>query len=103
MNTEAIILIATDAYGIGINNLDINLVVQWDHPINFDSIIQCIGYIEWKRGQTIFILFIAKWSQVKDVTEIELCFVKYSNVANANFLLSISNKPQVGPKQSRLS
>lgn len=38
-NPECIIFVATDAYGMGINNPDIKLVIQWDLPMSFDSII----------------------------------------------------------------
>lgn len=36
INTDWIILVVTDAYGIGINNPDIKLVIQWDLPMSFD-------------------------------------------------------------------
>lgn len=38
-NLTYIIFVATDAYGMGINNLDIKLVIQWDFPITFDAMI----------------------------------------------------------------
>lgn len=38
-NTECTILVATNAYGMGIDNPDIRLVVQWDLPMSFDSMI----------------------------------------------------------------
>lgn len=39
-NIECTILVATDAYGMGINNPDVRLVIQWDIPLSFDSMIQ---------------------------------------------------------------
>lgn len=39
-NTKYIILVATDAYSIGIDNPDIRLVIQWDLPLSFDSMVQ---------------------------------------------------------------
>ncbi len=41
-NTKCIILVATDTYGMGIDNPDIRLVIQWDLLISFKSMIQCI-------------------------------------------------------------
>lgn len=38
-NTKCTILVATDTYGMNIDNLDIRLVIQWDLPISFDSMI----------------------------------------------------------------
>lgn len=99
---ECIILVATDAYVMGINNPDIRLVVQWDLPINFDSMIQRMGRAGRRGGQATFILFTPKWTQVKDATKVEQRIAKRTEVANANFLLSDSNRPKVDPKQSRL-
>lgn len=39
-NMDCVILVATDAYGMSINNLDIKLVIQWDFPITFNVMIQ---------------------------------------------------------------
>ena len=101
-NIECIILVAPDAYGMGINNPDIRLVVQWDLPINFDSMIQRMGRAGRRGGQATFILFTPKWTQVKDATEVEQRLAKRTEAANANLLLSDSNRPKVDPKQSRL-
>lgn len=38
-NTKYIIFIATNTYGMGIDNPNIRLVIQWDLPIGFDSMI----------------------------------------------------------------
>lgn len=39
INTKCIIFVATDTEGMGINNPDIKLVIQWDLFMSFDSII----------------------------------------------------------------
>lgn len=39
-NHHCIILVAIDAYSIGIDNLDIKLVIWWDFPLIFDTMIQ---------------------------------------------------------------
>lgn len=54
-NLECTILIATDAYGMGIDNSDVKPVIQWDLPISFDSMIQRIGYVGRKAGYSYFI------------------------------------------------
>lgn len=94
-----IIFVATDTYSIEINNSNIRLVIQWDLPINFDSMIQCISRAGNKRGQATFILFIAKWTQMKNTIELEQCLAKYTNIVNANSLLFDSNKSQVSSKK----
>lgn len=38
-NNECTILVATDAYGMGIDNWDVKLGVQWDFFLLFNSII----------------------------------------------------------------
>lgn len=68
-NSECIILVATDAYGMGIDNPDIRLVIQWDLPISFDSMIQRMGRAERKGQQAWFILLTPKWTQVKGPDE----------------------------------
>lgn len=40
---DCVILVATDAYSMGINNLDIKLVIQWDFSITFNIMIQQLG------------------------------------------------------------
>ena len=70
-NTKRIILAAIDAYEMGIDNLDIWLVIQWDLSLSFNSIIQRIGQAEKKGQQTWFILLTPKWTQVKGLNEIK--------------------------------
>lgn len=71
INTECTILVATDAHGMGIDNPDIKLVIQWDLPISFDSMIQQMGSAGRQTGQqALFILMTPKWTQVKDEKEI---------------------------------
>lgn len=60
-NTECIILVATDAYDISIDNPDIKLVIQWDLPMSFDAMIQCMGRGAGKHGKkAAFILLTPK-------------------------------------------
>lgn len=61
--------------------------------------IQYIGHIKIKREQTIFILFISQQIQVKDITKVNQCFIKYIKITNANSLLFNSNKPKFGLKK----
>lgn len=63
INTNGIILIATDAYGMEINNSDIRLIIQWDISLSFDSMIQQMGRAGRKAGQlAMFILMTPKWT-----------------------------------------
>lgn len=39
-NNKRVILVTTDAYNMGINNLDVKLVIQWDIALSFNSMIQ---------------------------------------------------------------
>lgn len=59
-NMEGSILVATNAYGTGIDNPDIKLIIQWDFPITFDAMIQWLGRAGRKSGLSIFILFTPK-------------------------------------------
>lgn len=59
-NKKYIIIIATNANGIRINNPDIKLVIQWDFPISFDLMIQYISQVGKNEKQATFILFITK-------------------------------------------
>ena len=70
-NTECIILVATDAYRMGIDNPDIRLVIQWDLPLSFNSMIQRIGRAGRKGQQAWFVLLTPKWTQAKEPDEIE--------------------------------
>lgn len=38
-NIECTILVAIDAYGMGIDNPDIKLIIQYNFPITFNAII----------------------------------------------------------------
>lgn len=58
--TKYTILVVTNAYGMGIDNPDIRLVIQWDLLISFDSMIQRIGRVGRKGQQAWFILLTPK-------------------------------------------
>lgn len=47
-NTECIILILSNTYGMGMNNPDIRLVVKWDLLLSYDSMIQRIAQAKRK-------------------------------------------------------
>ena len=63
-NIECTILVATNAYGIGIDNPDIKVVIQWNLPTSIDIMIQRMGRAERKCQQSTFVLFTPKWTQV---------------------------------------
>lgn len=93
-NIECVILVATNAYGMGIDNPDIRLVIQQDLPIRFDSMIQCMGREGKKGQQSTFVLFTPKQTQVKGSKEIERQITKCTKAANANAQLSDQNRPK---------
>ena len=43
-NNKCTFFVATDTYGMGIENPDVKLVVQWNFPLSFDLMIQRIGH-----------------------------------------------------------
>lgn len=92
-NSECIILVASDAYGMGINNPDIKLVVQYDIPNSLDAMIQRMGRAGRKGGQSTFILLTPKWTQIKDQDEIIQRIAKRTVFANASSQLSATNRP----------
>lgn len=81
-NTECTILVATDAYGMGIDNPDIKLVVQYDISTSFDAMIQRMGRAGRKGNQATFILLTPKWSQVKSPDEIAQYLAKRTESLN---------------------
>ncbi|MCJ1471186.1 hypothetical protein MMC07_009834 [Pseudocyphellaria aurata] len=70
-NTACTILVATDAYGMGIDNPDVLLVIQWDLPLFFDTMIQRMGRAGRKGGASAFVLLTPKWTMIKDPLEIK--------------------------------
>ena len=103
-NTECVILVATDAYGMGIDNPDIKLVVQWDFPILFDLMIQRMGRTERKEGKATFVLLTSKWSRIKDSDEIDKWISKsFNGVTAGNAQFSDSNRPKAQAKTSPLN
>lgn len=70
-NFYYIILIVNDIYDIEIDYSDIQFVSQQDFPLIFDAMIYQFGRTGQKDGQAIFIFFIAKWGQIKDLREVE--------------------------------
>lgn len=60
-NTECSIFIATNVFKIRIDNPDIKLIIQYDLPMSFDSIIHQISHARRQSGQrTVFISFTSK-------------------------------------------
>lgn len=101
-NNECVILVATDAYDMGIDNPDIKLVIQWDIPLLFDSMIQRMGRGGRKGRASAFILLTPKWTRIKDPDEIEKRMNNTIFIL-ANAQLSDSNRPKALPKTSLLS
>lgn len=74
-------LVATDAYDMGIDNPDVCLVIQWDILILFDLMIQKMGRAERKDAQSTFVFFLLKWLRIeansdkikKQVAHMDLC------------------------------
>ena len=103
-NLECTILVATDAYGMGIDNPVIKLVIQWDIPFSFDTMIQRMGQADRKGALSTFVFFTPKWSMIKDLKEIEKRLENQSKKAIsliiANAQLSDSNRPKPQSKTS---
>lgn len=49
-NQEFVIIVAIDIYKMGINNLDVKLIIQQNIFMYFDLIIQCIGQVSKKKA-----------------------------------------------------
>lgn len=103
-NLECVILVAINAYGMGIDNPNVKLVIQQDLSLSFDSMIQQMGRAGRKGGLLHFILFTPAWIVVKDQEEIE----KRSNTSSAfsstaNAQLQDSNWPKAIAQASPLS
>ena len=105
MNTDCTIFVATDAYGMGIDNPDIKLVIQWDLPMSFDSMIQRMGRAGRQAGQqAVFILMTPKWTQVKDEKELQDWIAARTDAANASSLFLDLNRLKIkGWRPSPLS
>lgn len=84
---------------MGIDNPDVKLVIQWDLPISFDSMIQRMGRAGRKGGYSYFVLFSPKWTMVKDEEEI----TNRSNKTTSSAQLSNDNRPKALVKASPLS
>lgn len=91
-NKECVIIVATDAYEMGIDNPDVKLVIQWDIPMSFDSMIQRMGRAGRKGAQSTFVLFTPRWSEVKDANEMETRKSKKENTSKSA-QLSDNNRP----------
>ena len=59
-NIECAILVATNAYGMDIDNPDIKIVIQWDLATSVDIMIQRMGRAGRKDQQSTFVLFTSK-------------------------------------------
>ena len=69
------ILVSTDAYGLGIDNLDVVRIVQYDIPENLEVLYQRAGRAMRSGGQQAFFLMIVKPALIGDkskVTDIDL-------------------------------
>lgn len=101
-NNECVILVATDAYGMSIDNPDVKLVIRWDIPLSFDFMIQRMGRAGRKGGASAFILLTPKLTRIKDPDEIEKR-MNNTTSTSVNAQLSDSNRPKALPKTSPLS
>lgn len=79
-----------------IDNPDVKLVIQWDLPILFDSMIQKMGCAGRKSGYFYFVLFNPKWTMVKVKKEI----TNRSNKTTSSAQLSNNNCPKALVKAS---
>lgn len=70
-NHKCTIIVATNKYGMGINNPDIRLVVQWDISTILDAMIQKLSKDGRDGNQSIFILITTKWTNIKDSNELK--------------------------------
>lgn len=86
-NIKYIIFMVMDAYNMGIDNLDVKFVIQWDIPLLFDLMIQRMGQAERKGWVSTFVLFTFKQIRLKDLDKIEKC--------NTGFLSLIAVKAQL--------
>lgn len=95
-NNKCIILIATNAYDISINNLDVKLVIQQDISLLFDFIIQQMRRIKKKIRVSAFILFTLKQTRIKNLDKIEkkrndITFTLANiQISNSNWLKALS-------------
>lgn len=90
-NLECTIVVATNAYGMGINNLDIKLVVQWNILTTMDVMIQRLGRAGRDGNQSIFVVITLKWTNIKDPKELKECQNKSTSQ------LSNDNRPKAHP------
>ena len=65
------IIVATNEYGMEIDNMDVKLVIQYNIPISLDLMIQYMSRVGRKDGHLTFVLFISKWSIIKDQNKIK--------------------------------
>ena len=97
LNQECTIVMATDAYGMGINNPDIKVVIQWDLPPTLDAIIQRLVRAGRNGTQSTFILITPKWINIKDPKELEQRQNKKKPASTTNNQLSNHNRPKAHP------
>lgn len=69
-NTKCTNFVATDAYGMGIDNPDVALVNQWGLLLSFDIMIQRMGRAGRKDGVSMFVWLSLKWNMIKDLQEL---------------------------------
>ena len=103
-NIKCTIFVATNAYGMDIDNPNVKLILQWDFFLSFDLMIQRISHVGRKRSKATFALFIFKWSKIKNPDKIEKQLSKTSKtVTSRNVELSDSNGPISQAKISPLN
>lgn len=54
-NEECLIFVATNAYDMSINNPNVKLVIHWDIPMSFNSMIQQKKWAVRKGGQSTLV------------------------------------------------
>ena len=78
------IIVATNEYGMGIDNMDVKLVIQYNIPMSLDLMIQHMSRVGRKDGYLTFVLFTSKWLTIKDQKKIKEQKAKKNNPVKPN-------------------